>query len=51
MRFKLLVKDVEGTLLDNDSKISVLNKQAIIDCIKKGSSQFHLNRMTNNYLS
>ncbi len=33
---KLIVTDVDGTLLDNDSMLPDLNKQAIIDCKKHG---------------
>jgi Cof subfamily protein (haloacid dehalogenase superfamily) len=36
MVFKLLVTDVDGTLLDNDSRLPDLNKKAIIDCINAG---------------
>jgi Cof subfamily protein (haloacid dehalogenase superfamily) len=31
---RLLVTDVDGTLLDNNSEIPELNKQALFDCIK-----------------
>ena len=31
---RLLVTDVDGTLLDNDSEIPELNKQALLDCKK-----------------
>ncbi len=34
--FKLLVTDVDGTLLDKQSKLTELNKRAIKDCIKSG---------------
>jgi len=33
---KLIVTDVDGTLLDNNSRITELNKQALIDCKKAG---------------
>ncbi len=33
---KLLVTDVDGTLLDDNSEITTLNKQALFDCQKKG---------------
>ena len=33
---RLIVTDVDGTLLDNNSKITELNKQAIGKCIKNG---------------
>lgn len=32
---KLLVTDVDGTLLDNNSEIPELNRQALLDCKKK----------------
>jgi len=34
--FKLLVTDVDGTLLDHHSKLSELNVKALKDCIKHG---------------
>ena len=34
--FKLLVTDVDGTLLDHNSKLSELNIKALKDCIKNG---------------
>ncbi len=34
--FKLLVTDVDGTLLDQQSKLTELNRKAIKDCIKAG---------------
>ncbi len=34
--FKLLVTDVDGTLLDHNSKLSELNINALKDCIKNG---------------
>lgn len=33
---KLLVTDVDGTLLDNDSKLSSQNKEAVLACKSKG---------------
>ena len=34
--YKLLVTDVDGTLLDNQSKVPELNRQAIFACMGKG---------------
>lgn len=34
--YKLIVTDVDGTLLDNESRIPDLNKEAIMECKKKG---------------
>jgi len=34
--YKLLATDVDGTLLDNNSKLTELNKQALLDCIACG---------------
>jgi len=34
--FKLLVTDVDGTLLDHQSRLTELNKKAIKDCIRAG---------------
>lgn len=34
--FKLLVTDVDGTLLDKQSKLTEMNKRAIKECIKAG---------------
>jgi Cof subfamily protein (haloacid dehalogenase superfamily) len=34
--YKLLVTDVDGTLLDRSSKLTELNKKALIDCIASG---------------
>jgi hypothetical protein len=34
--YKLLVTDVDGTLLDHNSSLSELNKRAIEDCLKSG---------------
>ncbi|MHB1334838.1 MAG: HAD family hydrolase [Candidatus Humimicrobiaceae bacterium] len=36
MKYKILVSDLDGTLLNRDSKISSLNKKAIFDCINNG---------------
>ena len=33
---KLIVTDVDGTLLDNDSTLSGLNKKAILECRRRG---------------
>jgi len=35
-KYKLLVTDVDGTLLDHNSKLTELNKRALLDCIKNG---------------
>ncbi len=32
---KLIVTDVDGTLLDNDSKLSTINRNAILGCLKR----------------
>lgn len=34
--YKLLVTDVDGTLLDSSSKLTELNKKALLDCIVSG---------------
>ncbi|MHB9129060.1 MAG: HAD family hydrolase, partial [Candidatus Humimicrobiaceae bacterium] len=34
--YKLLVTDVDGTLLDSSSKLTELNKKALLDCIASG---------------
>lgn len=34
--YKLLVTDVDGTLLDHNSKLTELNKRALLDCIESG---------------
>jgi Cof subfamily protein (haloacid dehalogenase superfamily) len=34
--YKLLVTDVDGTLLDTSSKLTELNKKALLDCIDSG---------------
>ncbi len=34
--YKLLVTDVDGTLLDNRSKVTELNRKAIFSCLNKG---------------
>ncbi|MHB1376642.1 MAG: HAD family hydrolase [Candidatus Humimicrobiaceae bacterium] len=34
--YKLLVTDVDGTLLDSNSKLPELNKKALLDCITNG---------------
>jgi len=33
---KLIVTDVDGTLLDNNSILTSLNKKAILECREKG---------------
>ena len=33
---KLVVTDVDGTLLDDKSELSELNRQALLDCRKNG---------------
>ncbi|MDD5658399.1 MAG: Cof-type HAD-IIB family hydrolase [Actinomycetota bacterium] len=35
-KYRLLVTDVDGTLLDHNSKLTELNKKALTDCIKNG---------------
>ncbi|MCE5329563.1 Cof-type HAD-IIB family hydrolase [bacterium] len=35
-KYRLLVTDVDGTLLDHNSKLTELNKRALMDCIKNG---------------
>jgi len=34
--YKLLVTDVDGTLLDHNSNLTELNKRALLDCIENG---------------
>src|SRR5680860_1915754 len=34
--YKLLVTDVDGTLLDSISKLTELNKKALLDCMASG---------------
>ncbi|MCK5567065.1 MAG: HAD family phosphatase, partial [Actinomycetia bacterium] len=34
--YKLIATDVDGTLLDNNSRITDLNKKALLECRKRG---------------
>ncbi|MCL5071747.1 MAG: Cof-type HAD-IIB family hydrolase, partial [Actinobacteria bacterium] len=34
--YKLLVTDVDGTLLDHNSNLTELNKRALLDCVENG---------------